>query len=110
VDKIEKDKVAGVLWDRGDKRTSVRHLQPQLETMQKYHAEIVRFVDSARICCKDGFGVGMVCRGAIPGCPFRSNDVESWCNVRLLASFLQVDTTNNTTNNTTNDTSNDINL
>ena len=88
------------------KRTSVRHLQSQKDTMDKYHAEIVRFVDSARICCKDGFGVGMVCRGAIPGCPFRSNDVESWCNVRLLASFLQVDTTNNTTN----DTSNDINL
>jgi len=110
VDKIEKDKVAGVLWDRGDKHTSVRHLQSQKDTMDKYHAEIVRFVDSARICCKDGFGVGMVCRGAIPGCPFRSNDVESWCNVRLLASFLQVDTTNNTTNNTTNDTSNDINL
>jgi len=90
MDKIEKDKVAGVLWDRGDKRTSVRHLQSQKDTMDKYHAEIVRFVDSARICCKDGFGVGMVCRGAIPGCPFRSNDVESWCNVRLLASFLAV--------------------
>ena len=90
MDKIEKDKVAGVLWDRGDKRTSVRHLQSKKDTMDKYFAEIQRFVDSARICCKDGFGVGMVCRGAIPGCPFRSNDVESWCNVRLLASFLAV--------------------
>ena len=90
MDKIEKDKAAGVLWDRGDKRTSVRHLQPQLETMQKYHAEIVRFVDSARICCKGGFGVGMVCRGEIPGCPFKSEGGVSWCNVRMLASFLAV--------------------
>ena len=74
-----------------DKRTSVRHLQPQLETMNKYHAEIVRFVDSARICCNDGFGVGMVCRGAIPGCPFRSDESISWCNVRMLVLFLDVD-------------------
>jgi len=74
-----------------DKRTSVRHLQSQLETMNKYHAEIVRFVDSARICCTDGFGVGMVCRGAIPDCPFRSDESISWCNVRMLASFLDVD-------------------
>jgi hypothetical protein len=88
MDEIQKDKIKAVLWEAKDKRTSVRHLQSKKETMDKYFAEIQRYVDSARICCKDGFGVGMVCRGEIPGCPFKSDEQISWCNVRMLASFL----------------------
>lgn len=68
---------------------SVRHLQSQKETMDKYHAEIVRFVDAAQIHCPDGFGLGMACAGAIKGCPFHATGKIGWCNLRMMIAFVK---------------------
>jgi hypothetical protein len=67
---------------------SVRRLQTQKETMDKYHAEISRFVDAAQIHCKNGFDLGMVCQKAIPDCPFRANGGIGWCNLKTIVKFL----------------------
>lgn len=71
------------------KRESARHLQSQKETMDKYHAEIVRFVDAAQIHCPDGFRLGMACAGAIGNCPFRATSTIKWCNLRMMVSFVK---------------------
>jgi hypothetical protein len=68
---------------------SVRHLQSQKETMDKYHAEIVRFADAAQIHCPDGFNLGMVCTKAIPDCPFHSTGKIGWCNLRMMVAFVK---------------------
>lgn len=68
---------------------SVRHIQTQKETMDKYHAEISRFVDAAQIHCKNGFDLGMVCQKAIPDCPFYSTGKIGWRNLRMMVSFVR---------------------
>lgn len=68
---------------------SVRHLQSQKETMDKYHAEISRFLDAAQIHCNDGFGLGMACSGAIKECPFRADGKIGWCNLRMMVKFTR---------------------
>ena len=68
---------------------SVRHSLSKKETMDKYHAEIVRFADAAQIHCPDGFGLGMACSKAIEGCPFQATGKIAWCNLRMMVAFVK---------------------